>query len=50
VALVVSACSAGSNSDGEDAEEEKPSLVGEYQLIGDVGGTQVDDDATVTSA
>lgn len=48
VALVVSACSAGSNSDGEDAEEEKPSLVGEYQLIGDVGGTQVDDDATVT--
>lgn len=48
VALVVSACSAGSKSDGDDAKEEKPSLVGEYELIGDVDGTQVNDDATVT--
>lgn len=28
--------------------EEKPSLVGAYELVGDVGGTQVGDDATVT--
>ena len=51
VMLLVAACSSGSNPDpdGEGAvDEAPPSLVGEYELIGDVDGTKVSGDATVT--
>lgn len=51
LAMLVAGCSSGSGGSGskdDDGGAEPTSLVGEYELIGDVEGTKVNDGASVT--